>query len=774
MNNDNRHMDTFRNIGFLFRKHPTVMSLNLAGLIFAFCAFNAIMEKVRYENSFDSFYPDSGKIFRVDQKEEDGIFRSVLPAAFSDAVINSSSHIEAGAIYCPFVGEQYVVVTDSIGQEHGFRMETNNAGGGLFDVFGIQVVEGDRNALYSPDKIAIPESLARKMFGSSPAVGRHVEIRSGAGFINGTDWTVGAVYRDIPDNSQIRNSLLMPVPDFFMQNFSASNFLCWLKLDDVSSAKQVISDFNSSFDFSIHTHLSEITLTPVMDIYYLEEGNDARIFRSGSRSWTSILASVAVLILLAGTFNYTNLYTAMIPARLRNINTRKVFGASDGSIRRGLLAETVAISLLACTAASAVIAVLSGKLPDISLLLICAGAALAAGLVSGIYPGAFATSVRPAIALKGGCGIPQKGKILKITLTALQFAVSSGLTVFVIFVYLQNRMMLGYAPGFDRDRLAVVELTSDMVKKNGAMFRSEAAKYADIEDVAFAMETIGSQEVYSTETIEWNGTEIQTFLLYCSSNFLDVAGIPVLEGNGFTDNDAGNVILNISARDAYGLECGPLPDWESEIKGFCADARFSSLRHDNMPLCFRCIPPEYGYTPVAYVRMTAEADRDAVAGHIEEITEKIDPAYPVEVKFYDRILADVYSKEKKFNGILVLFSVLAAILALTGVFSMVVFDTQYRKREIALKRVVGAPVSDVLWQGNRRYLAIASASFILAAPLSWYAVEMWLQGFAAKTGFRLWVFAASLALTLALTVLTVSAVCFKAARTNPAEVLRNE
>lgn len=767
-------MDTFRNIGFLFRRHTAVMAMNLAGLILAFCAFIAIMDKVQYENSFDSFYPESDRIFRVDQKDTDGIFRSVLPAGFSEAVINSSTHIAAGAMYCPFLGRQYITVRDSLGQEHGFRVQANNASGGIFDVFGITVTEGDRNALYEPDKVAIPESMARMMFGDCPAVGRHVDIRSSSGFVNSTDWTIGAVYQDIPENSQIRNSMLLPVPDFFMQNFGASNFLCWLRLDEASDATRVATDFNSTFDFSVNRYLSEITLVPIKDIYYLEEGNDSRVFRSGSRSWTSILTAVAILVLLTGTFNYTNLYTALIPARLRNINTRKVFGATDRSIRMGLLAETVSISLLACLAASAVMTGIYRKMPDMHLILTCICAAMAAGLISGIYPGSFATSFQPALALKGNCGIPGKGKALKTTLIVLQFAVSAGLIIFVTFVYLQNRMMLSYSPGFDKDRIAIVELTSEIVKGNGETFRSEARGYADIEDVAFAMETIGSQEVYSTEALEWKGQEIQAFMLYCSSNFLDVTGIPVLEGEDFTDSDAGNVILNISARDAYGLECGPLPCLGSEIKGFCADARFSSLRHGSMPVCFSCIPPEYGYTPVAYVRISEDADRETVARHICETAAKIDPAFPVEVRFYDQILSDVYSKEREFNRTLILFSILAAALALTGVFSMVIFDTQYQKREIALKKVLGAPLSDILRQGNSRYIALASVSFIVAAPISWYAVDLWLRGFAEKTGFRLWVFAAALALTLALTVLTVSSVYLKAAYTDPARTLREE
>ena len=165
------------------------MFLNMAGLVLAFCAFVLIMDRVRYENSFDKFHPAHENIFRVDQSGKT-IFRSIFPPGFAETVIRSSPHIEAGTVYCPFVGQEYMLVKDSLGQKHGFKFEVNLVSEGFFDVFGMEMVEGSRDALSSPDCLALPESTARKMFGNEAAIGKSIEIASASGFLNETDWKV--------------------------------------------------------------------------------------------------------------------------------------------------------------------------------------------------------------------------------------------------------------------------------------------------------------------------------------------------------------------------------------------------------------------------------------------------------------------------------------------------------------------------------------------------------------------------------------------------------
>ncbi len=775
-------MHIIRSILVLFRRFSLLMTLNVSGLVIAFCAFFAIMGMVDYENSYDSSYPESECIFRVDQTEADGVFRSVLPPGFADAVAHGSPHIVAGALWCPFSGEQYIVVTDDMGQEHGFKLEMNNVTSGILDVFGIETVEGDRHALEEPDKVAIPLSIARKLFGNSPAVGKHLEVRSASGFVSETDWTVGVVYRDVPENSQMRNNILVPLPDFFLQIFGASNFLCYLRLDSPSSAAQVASDFNSSFDFSHFPNLSKVTLTPVRDIYYLEEGSDSRIFRSGSKARTDILVAVAILILLVGTFNFTDFYAALVPSRLRSINTMKVFGASGKRVSCGILLETAFLSLGAFVLACLIMYFVfpASVSPRVLALSFCA--ALLCGVLSGVYPGLFATSFQPAAVLRGGHGIPAAGRVLKTCLLVLQLAVCMAMLSFVVFTHFQNRMMMTIDTGFDKDRLAVVDLPVSMVQSGGESFRNEVMNFAGVEDVAFASEIIGSQETYMTESLEWRGTEFGAFLVYCSGNFLSTAGIRMVEGDTLTLNDVGKIVMNEDARKKYGLQTGPFPGLEiwaldgrsAELAGFCDNVRFSSMRHEAMPLCFCTLPPESGYYSVAYVRMSDGADRQAVADHIKDVVSGIDPAYPCEVLFYDGILQDLYSRDLTFGRTVTLFSVLAMVLALLGAFSMVMFDSQYSRREYALRRVYGSSVSAAVAMMDRKYALLTLLACIFSVPLSWIAVRMWLDRFVIRVGISWWVFAASFAVVLVLTLATVSYVSFRSVRANPASVLREE
>lgn len=362
--------------------------------------------------------------------------------------------------------------------------------------------------------------------------------------------------------------------------------------------------------------------------------------------------------------------------------------------------------------------------------------------------------------------------MLKKVLLAVQLAVSSGLVIFVVHVWLQNRMMSGYDTGFDRDRVMVVELTSGLVGSKGDWFRNEIRKYAGLEDVAFAMETVGGQEVYSTETMEWRGRKFQAFTIWCSDNFHEVMGIPVSSGRHFTRGEYGSMIMNASARDAYGLELGGFPSGDSEIVGFCDDVIFSSLRRDNIPVCFISAPPDY--TSVAYIRLSPDADRVKAARDISDVVRRMDPSLPCDVLTYDTVLAGLYAQEREFQGIVLLFSILAVLLSLMGIFSMVLFDMQYARREIALRRVCGAGRADVVRRANAGYLAIVLVGFLAAIPAAWLAVSSWMDNFAVRTGFGIWVPAASLAAVSLLVTAVVSVVSYRASGTSPARVLRED
>ena len=156
---------------------------------------------------------------------------------FAESIIHASAHVEAGSVFCPFVGEVYLTVTEADGKRSGYKQEANLVSPGFFDVFGLEVTEGEREALSKPNQLAIPESLAKKMFGEESPVGKPIRMESKSSyFLPLTDWQVGAVYKDLSGNTQLGNNILAPMPASFLETFGNSNFICYLRLDDPGHA----------------------------------------------------------------------------------------------------------------------------------------------------------------------------------------------------------------------------------------------------------------------------------------------------------------------------------------------------------------------------------------------------------------------------------------------------------------------------------------------------------------------------------------------------------
>lgn len=778
-----------KNIRHLFKKHFWTMFLNMAGLALAFCASLLIAVQVIYELSFDRSYPGYERIYRVDMPANSSIFRSILPPGFANDIINSSAHIESGTIFCPFVGEKYLSVSNGSSEDPVFLQEVNMVSPGIFDVFGIKIAEGDKESIRNEGFAAIPESLARRLFGNEPAVGKKIHQISKGGFTGSDDWTVGVVYKDLPENSQIRNNIWLNLPEFFNLNYGASNFSCWIRLDDSASKEEVEDLFNSSFDFGQHPHLSEIELVPVADIYYMEGSSDKRVYKGGDITQTRILIAASILVILIGLFNYTNFYTSLVPARLKEINTRKVLGASVWRLRFSMIQETAFLSLTAYVIAIVAAGRISTILHSTGMLstsfslssypwlsLAGLGIAVLSGMAAGIYPGFYATSVRPALALQGRGTVSPAGKRIKTALLGLQYVISSALLIFALAILSQNRMMGRSDSGFDKDVLAVVELTSDMVSKDGERFRNELLKYAEIEDVAFAMEALGTQDTYVTQSMEWRGKELMYFTHYCSDNFPEVLGLDIIQGKGFSKDTRGAVIFTDDARTRYGLELGHVSNenLDADIIGFCENARFSSLRKEATPSCFIPVPAGYGYLSVAYIRFRPGSDIQALTRHITETLDRIDPSFPAEVLFYDTILDKVYAKEKNFCTLIELMSTLAILLSLTGVLGMAIFDIHYMKKRIAISHVLGAEVSDIVISGNRYYMVIFLICYVISVPIALTATMRWLENFTVRTDIRIWIFAVAFAVILALNSAVVSLLFNKAARANPAEGINKE
>ncbi|WP_300795020.1 FtsX-like permease family protein [uncultured Bacteroides sp.] len=366
--------------------------------------------------------------------------------------------------------------------------------------------------------------------------------------------------------------------------------------------------------------------------------------------------------------------------------------------------------------------------------------ALSGGILSGIYPAFFATSYTGELAMRGNFNLSSSGMKIKKALLCVQYAISCSLILFIAAIYLQNRMMLQFDPKFEKDRIAIVGLTSDIVKNKGAWIKEELQKYPEIENVAFTSERFGAQDTYCTEGIEYNGTDIPSFLIYVTPDFPEVMGIKMTEGKTFPKTSKGDIIVNRYMKENYGVELGNIPSMEAEAIGICDNINFTSMRKSQSAVCFVSLPAESGYLSDMFVRLASGYDRTAAVSHIKKIISKVEPEYPTEVLFYDNVAATQYQRESSFANTMLCFSIIAIVLSLVGVFSMVIFDIQHKRKEIAIRKVFGAEYTDVLWLGNKPYFFIVLAGFIISIPVAVIAINEYLQGFAMKVNVSWWIF----------------------------------
>ncbi len=771
--------------------------LNVAGLSVALASFLIIMMQVKYEWTFDKIHRNSNRIFRVDMPRSlsGDMYASVLTRGFADKVLESSPNIEAGTLLNLFTGSKYITVGEEDSQK-GFMENIVTCYPDIVKIFDFFMVEGDINSLNDPEKILIPESLARRMFNNDPAVGKIVHAEEGIwtkGDIQ--TFTIGGVYKDFPENTQLNNVIYTAMDNKTQKDdWYSQNYFAYVLLDRAESKDIVEESINAAIDYEEYGKPAEtrMELMPLTDIYYMP-GQLTDFVKSGNPNTTKLLFLIAILIIVIACINFINFSTALAPVRMKSINTQKVLGSSVGSLRATLIFEAVGTTLLACLFALLIVWILGqtqilsfifaeinifANMPLAILLLVLA---ILLGFVSGSYPSWYMTSFSPALVLKGNFGLSASGRKLRTILISFQYIVSIGLIICALFIQLQNKYMRTYDLGFRKDQIAIVNLGSKLYKESGDIYTKKLKEYPGIEAVAFATHAIGQSDSYSSYDMHYKDQRFNTTVIEVSYNFLDVMDIHVIDGRNFTESDAKNdsttyYVYDRKIQEMFNMQSGDLLDqsWRGReyISGFINPVKLTSLRQSEDYVAFKMNGKQV--LPVSYIRLSAGANIPEAVQHIKETIANIDPSYPFTIDFYDTFFEHLYKKEESLNKMVASFSLLAIILSIVGVFGLVVFETQYRRKEIGVRKVFGATVGNILVMFNRIYIRIVSVCFIIAAPVAYYFVTKWLQSFHYRTPIYWWVFFIAFILVTLITLFTVSFQNWRAANANPVESIKTE
>ena len=772
----------------ILRRYSVAMVMNFVGLVLALTAFMVLMLQVGYQMDFDKEHPTSGRIYRVDKvgAADDDIFKNIIPRGYADDIIRSSPHIVAGSIDCPFIGETvFNAILDDDRPAFIFKSKTNIIYPDFFKVFGTEFIEGSAEALNDLSQIAIPESLAKKLYGDESAVGHIITHNEGYQFGVGRtkEFSVGAVYKDFPENSQIGNHIYLHAGSLHEGNYGGANFACWVLLDSSDNKELVEQNFNDNYNYTDSEWLTDIELTPIEEIYFEDEGST--IWKTGSKKQAWMLICISILVMLIGGINYATFFTSLAPMRVKAVNTRKVLGSSIGKLRGELILEAILFCFAAFAVALAAISpvsrwLMSQGISDMAfdfasqllLILITGAISIIIGLAAGLYPSFYVTSLPTAFALQGNFAFSIAGRRFRTVMIALQFAITFALMIFALTVYRQNEYMTGYDTGFEKDRIAVVHISSEQFQFKSEWLQERLCSLPEVEDVAFALEGMGFSDSYSTFTLELQGQEVRCFSMYCSHNFLDVMGIPVIEGNNFHVSDVGKAIMNQTLKDLGGkIE---ITEGMGSIIGQTGNVRINSLRNETAPICYIYVPKDFATLGYTYIRLQKGYDKTDVTEKISAILYEMDPSYLFEVEFYDDVMEKVYESEIKQGKIISIFSLLAAALSLIGVFGQVLLDVQYRRRDLAVKKVYGAETAGLVLDGLKRYVIIGIVSYAIAVPAAYYAVSRWLENFVEHTGMSAWTFILIFVMIMTLTIVVAGFQYWHSANTDPAEALKTE
>lgn len=777
-----------KNFIAILRRYSIAMIMNFAGLVLALTAFMVLMLQISYQVEFDKGHPTSGRIYRVDKigAVDDDIFKNIIPRGYADDIIGSSPHIIAGTIDCPFIGETVfnAILEDGM-PPFVFKSKTDVIYPDFFKVFGTKFIEGSAEALNDLSQIAIPESLAKKLYGNESAIGHILTHNEGYQFGAGRtkEFSVGAVYKDFPANSQIGNHIYLNVGSLHEGNYGGANFACWVLLDSADNKELVEQNFNDNYNYTDSDWLTDIELTPIEEIYFGDEGST--IWKTGSRKQVWILICISILVMLIGGINYATFFTSLAPMRVKAVNTRKVLGSSIGKLRGELMLEAVLFSLAAFIVALGVMYPVSDWLvalgvsdmtfdftSKLSLVLITGLISIVIGLAAGVYPSLYVTSLPTAFALQGNFAFSVAGRRFRTVMITLQFAITFALMIFALTVYRQNEYMTGYDTGFEKDRIAVVQISAEQYQFKSEWLQERLCSLPEVEDVAFALEGMGFSDSYSTFTLELQGQQVRCFSIYCSHNFLDVMGIPVVDGRNFLVSDVGNAIMNQKLKDLGGkIE---ITEGVGSIIGQTSDVRINSLRNESAPICYIYVPKDFATLGYVYIRLQNGYDKTGVTEKINAILTEMDPSYLFEVEYYEEVMERVYESEIRQGKIISIFSLLAAALSLIGVFGQVLLDVQYRRRDLAVKKVYGAETAGLMLDGLKRYAIIGIVSYAIAVPAAHYAVSRWLENFVEHTGLSAWTFILTFVVIMILTIGVAGFQYWNSANADPAEALRKE
>jgi putative ABC transport system permease protein len=625
----------------------------------------------------------------------------------------------------------------------------------------------------------LSENIAKTLFGNENPIDKVILLKS-----TNISYTVAAICKDFPDNCSFKNGIYVSRPHDGPYEYSYNTYV------QLTSGRDKILSMENE-DINPEKGIGETKLTALTDIHLKFPA-----IGKGNINTTLSLLAIGILLIVVAYINFINFAAAMAPVRRKSFNIRRIFGESSVVLKLSVVTEAVFLSLLAFLLSLLIVYYLNGGvikeffIADLSLakntgLILSVGVlSLILGCIAGIYPAFYSTDFKPAMAIAIKSSIGSSGsKIMKNILIGFQFVSMIFLIIVAGFIKLQHDYMQNKSWGIRKEN--VVYFPIWQIQQSIKDFEAKLKNSPDIYDVTYSQFIPGVPNMM-TWGLMYDNKQINLTVWPVSSNFLRFFDVDIIEGTGFrTEDDSGKekIIFNNTFVKKYelnslvggeftGFNMNPDEKDMADIVSIAEDINFESLREPVKPMAFITGKKHWKWMGYMFVRINGQN----IAKSLDDIrnTWKDFISSPIEIAFLNDTHHQLYKQENDLAKLISIFGLITIIVAVMGLYGLIVFDAKSKRKTIALHKVHGASKSEVILMLNKNLIKQFAVAYIIAVPLAYFVVNRWLENFAYQTPIHWWVFIFGGLIVFLISLATVSWQSYKAASINPVEAIKSE
>jgi putative ABC transport system permease protein len=800
-------------------KNKFYTSINIIGLAAGLATCLLILLYVIDELSYDKYNVKADRIYRVNNEIKFGGNYFDLaqgPAPMGAAMLRDFPQVEQ-YVRLRWYGSFLV----KKGNENIQEERVGYADSTLFDVFTLPLLAGNaKTALKEYHSLVITEKIAKKYFPQdvesniSNIVGKTL-------LINDTgNYKITAVIKNIPTQSHFNFDLFVPMIEDESSkdtyNWLSENWNTYVLLKKNADVKQLEAQLNPMMDKYVGPELKSVvnqtmddlkksggyvraSFTPLTNIH-LHSNKLGELDGNGNAQFVYIFSAIALLILLIACVNFMNLSTARSSNRAKEVGVRKVLGSLKKNLVQQFLTESFLISFIALFLAVLIARLLlpyfdqlSGKgihastLFQPKMMLSLLVLMLIVGFAAGSYPAFFLSSFQPIDVLKGKLAAGFKRSWLRNALVVFQFVISIILIFGTVVIYNQLNYIQNKDIGFNRQQVLIIQHT-DALRDQAAAFRNELMEISGVQNATMSgylpVNYYRSNDAFFTSPTLDAKTAISMQNWVVDENYIPTLDIKMLQGRNFSPQfltDSTAIIINeaaakfLATKDILNKKLYEIKDintkalYEFHIIGIIKNFNFNSLRDVITPLALKL-----GKNNANISVRIKTSDIPNVLAQIKNKWKAMAPSQPFDYSFMDEDFNKLYTTEQRTGQIFITFAILAILIACLGLFGLVTYAAEQRTKEIGIRKVLGANVSNIVAMITKDFLKLVLIASVIAFPVAWWAMNKWLQDFAYRINISWWVFVLAGVVAILIALFTISFQSIKAAIANPVKSLRTE